>query len=209
MAPPEVFAGENCATPTPGDVTPNSRAGTDSGTSTPRYLDSPSLDVSPLTSHLLKAERLGEFAYSEKQQTKIQSSSISHALHMTHMTTAPDTPTSSCSDYTSTSESDCNEQSSVPSDNTKLSIDLQDYPVASTTSGDLSTMSSSPQSLKSSGCSISYLTSPSTTTCTDSFKDSLLSEENDSIDFSPIIMVNECSSHSDYFTTTSEENSNL
>ncbi len=54
MAPPDIFSGgDNCATPTPGDFMSNSGTGTDSGASTPVYLDSPSVEsltgkVSPL-----------------------------------------------------------------------------------------------------------------------------------------------------------------
>ena len=134
----EVFAGENCATPTPGDVTP--RGGTDSGTSTPRCLGSPSVDISPLAAHLLKAERQGESPSSDKQ-TKIQSSSISHALHSAHTTT---TNTSNSNN----TESDCSTPSEPRAEYTKLSIAPLDSPIAAATSRVVSILANSQQNPK-------------------------------------------------------------
>ena len=66
MAPPDTFAGDTCATPTPGDFLSRhlAGAGLDSGSSTPQCLDSPSLEtpqlpkVSPLSTRQLKADDL-------------------------------------------------------------------------------------------------------------------------------------------------------
>lgn len=63
VAPPDTFAGDTCATPTPGDfLSRHPGAGLDSGSSTPQCLDSPLLEatqcmpkVSPLSTRQLKA----------------------------------------------------------------------------------------------------------------------------------------------------------
>lgn len=67
VAPPDTFAGDTCATPTPGDFLsrhPGS-AGLDSGSSTPQCLDSPLLEgpqqlqkASPLATRQLRADDL-------------------------------------------------------------------------------------------------------------------------------------------------------
>lgn len=61
VAPPDIFSGDTCATPTPGDFLVGG-IGTDSGSSTPRYLDSPSVEsltskASPLATHHLMPDR--------------------------------------------------------------------------------------------------------------------------------------------------------
>lgn len=203
VAPPDVFASENCATPTPGDVSPIPRGGTDSGASTPRCLDSPSLDipsfggkVSPLTSHLVRTERLGEFPYSERQQTKFQSSSISHALHEAHTMTTDTTTTRNSS---SSSESNNKCSSSDPhrrSDLTKLTIAPLDSAIAAATSRVLSILSNSQKSLGTG----STATAPS--------KNSTLTEEADNPDISLRSLTRESSNQSDS-TTTSEEGNGM
>ena len=73
------------------------RGDTDSGTSTPRCLDSPNMEssssgskVSHFAAHLLmKAERLNE-----SPQTKIQSANLPHALHESHTTSSSNATTS-------------------------------------------------------------------------------------------------------------------
>ena len=79
VAPPDIFSGDTCATPTPGDFLLGSGGG-DSGTSTPRYLDSPSVESlhgkgsSPLASINLKAEKSGDSPPSPRaRSTLVQS----------------------------------------------------------------------------------------------------------------------------------------
>ena len=114
-------------------MTPVPRGGTDSGTSTPRYLDSPNLDslssggkVSPLAAHLLKADRLSE----SPNQTKIQSSNISHALHESHTTTPGATNGSTRNDDGDTVPPSTSE---VKQERTKLTIAPRDSPAAMAT----------------------------------------------------------------------------
>lgn len=78
VAPPDIFSGDTCATPTPGDFLLGGGGG-DSGTSTPRYLDSPSVESlhsrgSPLASFNLKAEKAGDSPPSPRaRSTLVQS----------------------------------------------------------------------------------------------------------------------------------------
>lgn len=152
VSPPEVFAGENCATPTPGNVTPVPRGGTDSGTSTPRYLDSPNLDtspssgkISPLAAHLVRTDKQSE----SPNQTKIQSSNLPHSLHEAHTTSTTNNSSTAASSSDSNSfsgDSLSPSTSDVKLERTKLAIAPRDSPAAMATDRVLSILSKNSRS---------------------------------------------------------------
>lgn len=136
VAPPEVFSGDNCATPTPGDFSSHTGSGMDSGTSTPRYSDSLSTEsmtgkASPLTMFLAKAEKIN---------SKPRSSSLTHSLQEHQV--AKTTSGSSVRD---------DDDDTRPDLHTKLYIAPHDSPAAKATSRILSILSSSQHNLKPSG----------------------------------------------------------
>ena len=139
VAPPDRFSADNCATPTPGDYTPISGTGLDSGTSTPRSLESSSMDnlavkLSPLTSSLLKIEK-----------NKPRSPNVAHSLHESHSTE----PVNSSSDDSPLEKLD----------HLKLSIAPRDSPIAMATTRVLSILSSSQHNLKPSEKNLSKTSS--------------------------------------------------
>lgn len=135
VAPPDIFAGDNCATPTPGDFITGPGAGMDSGTSTPRYMDSPSVDTppsktSPLATFLLKTEKPSD----PPVKSKTQPSNLAQSSHK-----APNSPPNG------SSASHHDQQLS------KLSIAPRDSPVAVATSRVLSILSNTQPKMKASG----------------------------------------------------------
>ena len=158
VAPPDIFSGgDNCATPTPGDFlllpAGGSSGGTDSGSSTPRYLDSPSAESlssikgsSPLASYLLRAEKPSEIALKEKAKT-LPSSNLASSHKK-----APDIVARSSSAALSSGQGSVTAEAPppVPVKYSKLAIAPRNSPAAAATSHILSILSSSQHSPRSS-----------------------------------------------------------
>lgn len=92
VAPPDIFSGDTCATPTPGDFLVG---GGDSGTSTPRYLDSPSAESlhtksSPLAAFNLKADKPGNSPPSPRGSPRTSSLVQTTAASVRSHTREPD-----------------------------------------------------------------------------------------------------------------------
>lgn len=138
VAPPETFSGDNCATPTPGDfITSHSGTGIDSGSSTPRYLDSPStssdaltgvVSPSPLSTHLQKAGEISGEKSANLSSNMMQSSHDCHNI----------------------AESSRKASSVGKSEFTKLSIAPRDSPTAMVTSRILRVLAGAKQNSKNS-----------------------------------------------------------
>lgn len=133
VAPPDLFSGDNCATPTPGDF----GTGTDSGCSTPRLLDSPLVDMSskasPLATYLMKAERGGSSDTSKEiSKPRVQTSNLAHSIYRAPGGTPQPRDVS-----------DNQPQSPTNPEFSKLSIAPHDSPMAAATNRVLGILSSS------------------------------------------------------------------